>query len=238
MATPTCAVSRPLNCVHSHTHPFPFIPSSQNRKDAIRNYIQRMETSSQAQRSLLPQLKGASTNKRLTRSAFHSLQESTNAHTIFDVDGLYSLKQTFQTIDHCGTKREGFDILEPVQHADACRMLLEQAGAKIDEKLLPGKRDVSQLVCEAREVFGNDFKPPATIPQQIQLRKNRNQFTAAEDNLILRGVVRIILIAHKAQSLYTLSALMCCRLSYLAHTLLPPPPNFYCRTCTEKSSGF
>ena len=104
-----------------------------------------METTPQAQRSLLPLLKG-STTKRLTRSAFHSLQESTNAQTIFDVDGLYSLKQTFQTIDHCGTKREGLDILDPIQHADACRVLLDQAGAKIDEKLLPGKGDLSQVL--------------------------------------------------------------------------------------------
>jgi len=102
---------------------------------------------------------------------------------------LYSLKQTFRTIDHCGAKQEGLDILEPVQHFDACRQLLDQAGSKIDEVLLPGKRDLSQVVADAREIFGSEFAPPMTIPQQIQLRKNRNQFTAAEDNLILRGVV-------------------------------------------------
>lgn len=181
-------------CGHPSCHSFllpslPFSPQ-QNRKDAIRNYIQRCETTPQAQRSLLPQLKGC-TNRRLTRSAFHSLSESTNAQTIFDVDGLYSLKQTFFTIDHCGARQqEGLDILQPVQHFDACRQLLEQAGAKIHEGLLPGKTDIGNALCDPKEVFGEHYTPPTSIPQQIQLRKNRNQFTAAEDNLILRGVVR------------------------------------------------
>jgi hypothetical protein len=71
---------------------------------------------------------------------------------------------------------------------------LEQAGAKIDDSLLPGKRDLHEIVSDAREVFGQDFVPPTSIPQQIILRRNRNQFTAAEDNLVLRGVVRIVLL--------------------------------------------
>lgn len=72
--------------------------------------------------------------------------------------------------------------------------MLEQAGAKIDDSLLPGKRDLHEIVSDAREVFGQDFVPPTSIPQQIILRRNRNQFTAAEDNLVLRGVVRIALL--------------------------------------------
>lgn len=131
---------------------------------------------------------------RLTRSAFHSLSESTNAQTIFDVDGLYSLKQTFYTIDHCGDRQqEGLDILQPVQHFEACRQLLEQAGAKIDQDLLPGKHDIARVLCDPKEALGVNYKPPTSINEEIYLRKNRSQFTAAEDNLVLRGVVRIML---------------------------------------------
>ena len=70
-------------------------------------------------------------------------------------------------------------------------MLLRQAGTKYEESFIPGARDVSELVCHAKEVFGDDFEPPTTIAQQVQLRKNRNVFTAAEDNLLLRGVVSV-----------------------------------------------
>ena len=63
---------------------------------------------------------------------------------------------------------------------------------KLTNHLLPGKVDLSQIVSDANEVFGQDFVPPTSIPQQIVLRRNRNQFTAAEDNLILRGVVRVV----------------------------------------------
>ena len=70
-------------------------------------------------------------------------------------------------------------------------MLLRHAGANYDESYVPGSRDMAELVCDAMEVFGPNFQPPTTIPQQIQLRKNRNHFTAAEDNLVLRGVVRL-----------------------------------------------
>jgi hypothetical protein len=40
------------------------------------------------------------------------------------------------------------------------------------------------------EVLGQPVKLPLSRDDQIVLRKNRNQFSAAEDNLILRGVVR------------------------------------------------
>jgi hypothetical protein len=68
-------------------------------------------------------------------------------------------------------------------------MLLRHAGANYDELYIPGTHDMAELVSDAKEVFGPNFQPPTTIPQQIQLRKNRIHFTAAEDNLVLRGVV-------------------------------------------------
>ena len=68
-------------------------------------------------------------------------------------------------------------------------MLLRHAGANYDESYIPETRDLAQLVSDPKEVFGPNFQPPTNIPQQIQLRKNRNHFTAAEDNLVLRGVV-------------------------------------------------
>ena len=60
--------------------------------------------------------------------------------------------------------------------------------ASIDPNLLPGCRDVSENFVDAKEIFDNDFIAPCTATQESILRKNRNFFTAGEDNLVLRGV--------------------------------------------------
>jgi Myb-like DNA-binding domain len=58
----------------------------------------------------------------------------------------------------------------------------------MDPILIPGSRDVSENFVDATEVFGDGFQPPCNIHQESILRKNRNYFTAGEDNLVFRGV--------------------------------------------------
>lgn len=74
------------------------------------------------------------------------------------------------------------------QNTKACEQLLDQSGAVVDKDLVPGCRDLSANFVDAKEVFGEDFDPPCSHAQDSILKKNRNLFTAGEDNLVLRGV--------------------------------------------------
>lgn len=65
--------------------------------------------------------------------------------------------------------------------------MLKEVGAEINEDVLPG-RDVSTAFCDVREFLGPDFEAPCSLQEQVVLRKNRNLFSSAEDNLVLRGV--------------------------------------------------
>jgi len=78
------------------------------------------------------------------------------------------------------------------KHSDACSFLLKQAGADIDPKLIPGKRDLSTLLTFPKECLGSQFNVPLSDEKQLELRQNRDQFTASEDNLLLRGVVSLV----------------------------------------------
>lgn len=60
--------------------------------------------------------------------------------------------------------------------------------SSIDPNLIPGCRDLSDNFVDAKEIFDHDFTAPCTPAQESILRKNRNFFTAGEDNLVLRGV--------------------------------------------------
>ena len=60
--------------------------------------------------------------------------------------------------------------------------------ASIDPDLIPGCRDISENFVDAKEIFDDDFTAPCNAIQESILRKNRNFFTAGEDNLVLRGV--------------------------------------------------
>ena len=60
--------------------------------------------------------------------------------------------------------------------------------ALMDPNLVPGCRDVSENFVDVKEIFDHDFVTPCTAAQESILRKNRNFFTAGEDNLVLRGV--------------------------------------------------
>ena len=61
----------------------------------------------------------------------------------------------------------------------------------MNEKLVPGKVDLSELFTHAPEAFAEPEKVHDTLTkaQRLELRRNKNQFTSGEDNLILRGVV-------------------------------------------------
>jgi len=148
---------------------------------------------------------------RLTRAAFRRLQAQPIAgskRTAFDIPGLLKLKETFATIDdsvnvnhntgaeenaakHEGThqpKKKKVNILEAETHAQACRDVLRDAGANVEEQLLPGVLDLSENFSQLQEHLGDDFQPPCSVEQEQFLRKNRNLFTSGEDNLVLRGV--------------------------------------------------
>ena len=81
------------------------------------------------------------------------------------------------------------------QHGRACEKLLRHARADYDRTLVPGYRDLSYLLTYPTEVTGGENSNNETSvsitskEQQRLLRQNRSQFTAAEDNLLLRGVV-------------------------------------------------
>eukprot|EP00978_Attheya_sp_CCMP212_P007947 scaffold18479_cov47-Attheya_sp.AAC.1 len=177
----------------------------QNRKDAIRNSIQ-LEAGTMKRRSLLPSLAAAAAAatpittdpedggraRRLTRSAFtKTLNEPRDAiSTAFEIKGLSRLYETFATIDNSVRNKNAkeVNILDQPDHGEACEMVFRQAGANYDERFIPGKRDISEHLSYPEEVLGQPVKLPLSRDDQIVLRKNRNQFSAAEDNLILRGV--------------------------------------------------
>ena len=180
----------------------------QNRKDAIRNSIQLSASSPgvtdadssslSGRRSLLSKFAESSDNshqhtkdRRLTRAAFtRTLQQGARGfRTTFEIPGLDKLKETFSTIDKSVDGVKGIsNILGLSSHAEACRMVLRQAGAPFDNAFIPGDKDISENFCECKEFFGDTFKAPCTEDQKLFLRRNRNLFTSGEDNLVLRGV--------------------------------------------------
>ena len=149
----------------------------------------------------------------MTRAAFQKLQEqqlsTTKQRMAFDIPGLFRLKETFATIDDSALERsttkmgniklikqdgdgdaeDALNILKAPTHAKACRFVLEEAGANIDESALPSVLDVSENFSNTKEILGDDsFTPPCSKEQGLYLRRNRNLFTSGEDNLVLRGV--------------------------------------------------
>ncbi len=181
----------------------------QNRKDAIRNSIQLTSAHRgtrnplKGRRSLLSRFKESSNHRdendfaendrRLTRAAFSKTLEQDvivgMKRTAFDIPGLMKLKETFASIDKSveGIK-DSCNILESPTHTEACKLILRQAAANVDECYIAGANDLSENFCDAKEIFGEDFHPPCTEDQHVFLRRNRNLFTSGEDNLVLRGV--------------------------------------------------
>lgn len=82
------------------------------------------------------------------------------------------------------------------KHGRACELLLQHARADYDKSMIPGYRDLSELVSYRSEVYGDSCQPAKIMfEKEIQLRKCRGQFTGAEDNLLLRGVVSLFIIS-------------------------------------------
>jgi len=130
--------------------------------------------------------------------------------TIFGVRGLARLNETFSAIDNSISAYSDQNAVEaagPVSmrptnsrmidvdnifcepdHGHACEMLLQHARADYDRNLIPGCIDLSQVLTYPSEIMGSDVGMPMNKEQQKLLRQNKLQFTAAEDNLLLRGV--------------------------------------------------
>lgn len=172
----------------------------ENRKDAIRNSIQLTRPTG-AKRSLLQKFKddhegidfAEGRERRLTRAAFTKTLElnsqNNGKRTAFDIPGLMKLKDTFAMIDNSveGIKGSG-NILESGSHNEACKMVLRQAVANVDESYIPGVLPLPDNFSDAKEVFGPDFKNPPSEEQEAYVRRTKNLFTSGEDNLVLRGV--------------------------------------------------
>ena len=145
-----------------------------NRKDAIRSNF----PASRVQRSLFD-------TNRLTRSQFNaSLQQVDSVPTIFDIAGLQSLHGIFQLMDPNSTAPS---VVSVNTDAAACNLVFDHSKAKVDTKLVPGGRDLSEVLTNPYEIL-KDFQPPCTEEQAIMLRRSKSTFTAGEDNLVLRGV--------------------------------------------------
>ncbi len=125
--------------------------------------------------------------------------------SVFEIRGLARLRETFNAIDNSvkdiyimDKKRikNGINILAPHSHSQACNTLLNHAKADVDTNYVPGQLDLYNILTHAPEAFNDEskglepskVKSPLTKIQKLELRKNRTQYTAAEDNLILRGV--------------------------------------------------
>ena len=76
----------------------------------------------------------------------------------------------------------------------------------MDEQLVPGKTDLCELFTHTPEAFAEPEKVNTVLTkaQRLELRRNKSQFTAGEDNLILRGVVSLVVI-YLSKSRFTCS---------------------------------
>jgi hypothetical protein len=138
-------------------------------------------------------------NGRLTRAAFTRTLQNCHGQTVFDIPGLNHLKHTFATLDEATTSESVImvntsSVSSPSAY-EVCQSLLQDAaGNDYDPAWLPDapNREYSELLSQPKEVFGPDFSPPCAPEQVAVLRRDRNQFTAAEDSLVFRGVVRFL----------------------------------------------
>ena len=189
-----------------------------NRKDAIRHSLQFQSWKRRQQRNengpsskaLPPDQTGTTemdmepldpwaspaSERRLTRAQFNRrLIEQSKleqpANTVFDIRGLLKLNETFALIDKSvgvGEEDAQTHLLELDSAKDACEYVLDTTKQEYEKALIPGSRDLTANFCDPTEFFGPDFKPPSTPEQQALCRRDRNLFSAGEDNLVLRGV--------------------------------------------------
>lgn len=161
----------------------------QNRKDAFRHFVQSSQD--------------PLAQRRLTRAQFEkSLKELSKgtARTLFDIPGITNLNDTFALMDKSVQADEGSSdednnedgaghiLLETDSIEKACKFVLDRTKAKYDRSIVPGARDLSHNFSEPREYCGEEFTEPCNSQQELLFRRNRNLFTAGEDNLVMRGV--------------------------------------------------
>lgn len=135
-------------------------------------------------------------------------------NTTFGVRGLARLNETFQAIDNSLSRQNNttsaldqlcnaaacslttkspqtaidVNIFLEGDHGTACEVLLQHAKADYNKDLIPGYKELSHILTYPYEVMGEETGMPMSEDQQKSLRMNKSQFTAAEDNLLLRGV--------------------------------------------------
>lgn len=138
-------------------------------------------------------------------------------NSVFGVRGLARLDESFQAIDNSLNQQndanraldqiynpsisgrgphpaDGVNIFIDGDHGAACEVLLQHAKADYDKSLIPGYKELSQILTYPYEVMGDETGMPMSEDQQKSLRMNKLQFTAAEDNLLLRGVVSALFL--------------------------------------------
>jgi hypothetical protein len=139
---------------------------------------------------------------RLTRAAFSKTLQTSQGQTLFDIRGLSRLKHTFSTLDGGGseTTTTTTTTAQHGQTQDACQLLFEEADAtdQYDPTWLPDapNREYSELLSQPKEFYGDDFLRHGNCcskEQVAMLKRDRNQFTAAEDSLVFRGVVSSVM---------------------------------------------
>jgi len=150
----------------------------------------------------LPDFEEASQKSNISTGGYSNSALGLGANTTFGVKGLARLDQTFAAIDNSlnaavgGTGVGGINIFDEADHGRACELLLRHARADYSRELVPGYRDLSHILTYPGEVVGSPAQAvdkaqeleAMSSEQQTSLRKNRGQFTASEDNLLLRGV--------------------------------------------------
>eukprot|EP00559_Dactyliosolen_fragilissimus_P004084 CAMPEP_0184860388 /NCGR_PEP_ID=MMETSP0580-20130426/5288_1 /TAXON_ID=1118495 /ORGANISM="Dactyliosolen fragilissimus" /LENGTH=1649 /DNA_ID=CAMNT_0027357477 /DNA_START=36 /DNA_END=4985 /DNA_ORIENTATION=+ len=120
----------------------------------------------------------------------------TSCYTTFGLQGLSRLHETFSAIDNSVNARNihnfltgnEVNILVPSKHEEACELLLRHARADYCESSLPCHLNLSQFLSYPAESTRDQKCRDLDEEEEIESRRNRNQFTTAEDNLLLRGV--------------------------------------------------
>lgn len=184
-----------------------FIKTLQETYDAFEGTNIVNENAVDVQANLLTDANPASQNQ--------NSNSTLGVNTTFGVRGLARLNETFQAIDNSLSRQNStsgaldqlcnaaactlntknpqtavdVNIFLEGDHGTACEVLLQYAKADYNKDLIPGHKELSHILTYPYEVMGDETGMPMSEDQQKSLRMNKSQFTAAEDNLLLRGVV-------------------------------------------------
>ena len=178
--------------------------SSSNHSDEENHAVPRRLTRSAFQQTLKAREGGVVPQGQESNHSWSHTSDLPIA-TSFDVKGLSKLESSFASIDSSVdaaaaqrsynaaaavalSRLTDYNVLTEEDNGDACEILLRRAGAHYDKKMIPGRPGLIDHMTYPKELLGPKFTPPADSYQEEQMRRNRNQFTSGEDNLILRGV--------------------------------------------------